>query len=99
MSGPGRAPAADLVEWMTIVARACRTTGAPGPLPDADLVRWKSHNVRVAVGDHDVFFPIAKLQQACRDKLNLEPFVVPSTGHLLVEEEPELTADLVAGLR
>ena len=98
MSGPGRAPAADLVEWMTIVARACRTTGAPGPLPDTDLVRWKGHNVRVAVGDHDVFFPIATLYEACRAKLNLEPFVVPNAGHLLVEEEPELTADIVAGL-
>ena len=98
MSGPGRAPDADLVEWMTIVARACRSTGAPGPLPDIDLVRWKGHNVRVAVGDHDVFFPIAALYEACRAKLNLEPFVVPNAGHLLVEEEPELTADIVAGL-
>ena len=68
------------------------------PLPDTDLVRWKGHNVRVVVGDHDVFFPIAKLHEACRAKLNLEPFVVPNAGHLLVEEEPELTADMVAGL-
>ena len=37
------------------------STGAPAPLPDADLVRWKGHNVRVAVGDHDVFFPFDKL--------------------------------------
>lgn len=98
MSGPGRAPADDLVEWMTIVARACRTTGAPGPLPDSDLVRWKGHNVRVAVGDHDVFFPIAKLHEACRAKLGLEPLVVPNAGHLLVDEEPDLSADMVAGL-
>ena len=98
MSGPGRAPADDLVEWMTIVARACRTTGAPGPLPDTDLDRWKGHNVRVAVGDHDVFFPIARLHEACRATLDLEPLVVPSAGHLLVDEEPELTADMVAGL-
>ena len=98
MSGPGGVPAADLVEWMTIVARACRTTGAPGPLPDTDLDRWKGHNVRVAVGEHDVFFPIPKLHEACRAKLNLEPLVVPGAGHLLVDEEPELTADMVAGL-
>lgn len=98
MSGPGRAPADDLVEWMTIVARACRTTGAPGPLPDTDLVRWKGHNVRVAIGDHDVFFPIARLHKACRDTLGLEPLVVPGAGHLLVDEEPELSADVVAGL-
>jgi len=98
MSGPGRAPSADLVGWMTIVARACRTTGAPGPLPDVALLRWKGRNVRVAVGDHDVFFPIAKLHKACLAKLDLEPLVVASAGHLLVEEEPELTADLVADL-
>ena len=98
MSGPGRAPPAHLVEWMTIVARACRTTGAPDPLPDTDLVRWKGHKVRVAVGDHDVFFPIAKLHDACRAKLSLEPFVVPGAGHLLVDEEPQLTVDMVAGL-
>ena len=98
MSGPGRAPSADLVGWMTIVARACRTTGAPGPLPDVALLRWKGRNVRVAVGDSDVFFPIAKLHKACLAKLDLEPLVVASAGHLLVEEEPELTADLVADL-
>lgn len=98
MSGPGCAPPADLVEWMTIVARTCRTTGAPAPLPDTDLVRWKGHNVRVAVGDHDVFFPIAKLHHACRAKLSQEPYVVPSAGHLLVDEEPQLTVDVVASL-
>ena len=98
MSGPGRGPADDLVEWMTIVAGACRTTGAPGPLPHTDLVRWRDHNVRVAVGAHDVFFPTAKLREACRAKLNLEPLVVPGAGHLLVDEEPELSADVVEGL-
>ena len=70
MSGPGRAPADDLVEWMTIVARACRTTGAPDPLPVSDLVRWKGHRVRVAVGDHDVFFPFDKLSEVCRARLD-----------------------------
>ena len=98
MSGPGRTPAADLVEWMTLVARTCRATGAPDPLPDADLVRWKGRNVRVVVGEHDVFFPVAKLHEACRAKLDLEPFVVPRAGHLLVDEEPGLAAGTVAGL-
>lgn len=98
MSGPGRAPAPEQVEWMTIVARACRTTRAPDPLPDADLARWKGHNLRVVVGDHDVFFPVVNLVEACRAKLNLEPYVVPRAGHLLVDEEPELTADIVGGL-
>jgi pimeloyl-ACP methyl ester carboxylesterase len=98
MSGPGHVPSADLVEWMTIVARACRTTGAPNPLPDADVVRWVDRNVRIAVGDHDVFFPLSKLSDVCRAKLNLDPVVVPSAGHLLVDEEPELAVTVVAGV-
>jgi hypothetical protein len=31
-------------------------------------------------------------------QLNRESFVVTNAGHLLVDEEPELTADMVAGL-
>ena len=34
----------------------------------------------------------------CRAKLDQEPFVVPSTGHLLVDEGPELAAEMVAAL-
>ena len=96
MSGSGHAPSADLVEWMTIVARTCGTTGAPDRLPDVDLLRWKGHNVRVAVGDHDVFFPPAKLDAVCQAKLNQVPIVVRGAGHLLVDEEPELAAEVVA---
>jgi pimeloyl-ACP methyl ester carboxylesterase len=98
MSGPGHEATRDLVEWMTLVARACRTTGAPGPLPGAELVRWRGHNMRVAVGAHDVFFPAAKLRESCRVELAVDPVVVPGAGHLLVDEEPELVADLVAAL-
>jgi pimeloyl-ACP methyl ester carboxylesterase len=98
MSGPGRTPRSDLVDWMTVVARSCRTTGAPGPLPEADLVRWKGHDMRVAVGAHDVFFPFPRLQEACRVELDQEPLLVPGAGHLLVDEEPQLAADLMAGL-
>jgi hypothetical protein len=32
--------------------------------------------MRVAVGDHDVFFPVRKLRGPCRSQLHLEPFVV-----------------------
>ena len=98
MSGPGRAPTSDLVEWMTLVARACRTTGAPGPLPDPDLIRWRGRCVSVALGDHDVFFPVDKLRHSCRAKLGLDPVVVPHAGHLLVNEDPDLVSELVTGL-
>ena len=98
MSGPGSTPSADLVDWMTLVARACRTTGAPDPLPTALLRRWSGHDVRVAVGEHDVFFPPARLTIACRMMVDRAPIVVPGAGHLLVDEEPGLAAQVVAGL-
>lgn len=98
MSGPGRTPATDLVDWMTLVARSCRTTGAPGPLPDAYLVRWRDHDVRVAIGEDDVFFPLDVMRESCRSKLGLDPCVVQGAGHLLVDEEPELATHLVTGV-
>jgi pimeloyl-ACP methyl ester carboxylesterase len=98
MSGPGRAPATDLVEWMTIVARACRTTGAPAPLPAGRLERWRDHEVRVAVGDRDRFFPPERLSEACRAVVGRDPIVVPGAGHLLVDEQPDVAVDLMADL-
>lgn len=98
MSGPEHAPADDSVEWMALVARACRTTGAPGALPDDNLNRWKGRQVRVAVGEHDVFFPVSKLREPCRIQLGREPIVVLGAGHLLVDEEPVLVSDLVTSL-
>jgi pimeloyl-ACP methyl ester carboxylesterase len=98
MSGPGSVPASDLVDWMTIVARACRTTGAPDPLPAARLERWKGKEVRVAVGDRDAFFPLDGISRACRAAFGEDPIVVPGAGHLLVDEHPQLALDVVAGL-
>ena len=98
MSGPAHPPVSDLVEWMTLVARACRTTGAPGPLPDDILASWTGRDVRVAVGEHDVFFPVTKLREPCRTKLGVEPVVIPGAGHLLGDEEPVLVADLITSL-
>jgi pimeloyl-ACP methyl ester carboxylesterase len=98
MSGPARTPSDDLVEWMTLVARTCRTTGAPGALPDTTLDRWKGHPVRVAVGEHDVFFPVSRLREPCRSRLGCEPLVVSGAGHLVVDEEPAVVWELVASL-
>ncbi|MEO7941985.1 MAG: alpha/beta hydrolase [Marmoricola sp.] len=98
MSGPGHVPSDALVEWMTLVTRACRTTGAPGPLPERELVRWRGHRVCVAVGDHDAFFPSDRLSESSRALLGVDPVVVRRAGHLLVDEEPELVADLITGL-
>ncbi|MGZ5400012.1 MAG: alpha/beta fold hydrolase, partial [Nocardioides sp.] len=63
-----------------------------------NLVRWKGRDVRVAIGEHDVFFPVSKLREACRTKLGLEPLVIPGAGHLLLDEEPVLVSDLITSL-
>lgn len=98
MSGPGNPPRPELVEWLTVVARTCQTTGAPGPYPDEVVTAWRGRNARVVVGAHDVFFPVARLRDVSRDRLGVEPVVVGGAGHLLLEEEPGRVADLVAEL-
>jgi pimeloyl-ACP methyl ester carboxylesterase len=98
MSGPTHVPSARLVEWMALVARTCRTTGAPGRYPDDVVAAWRGGNARVVVGEHDVFFPVDPLAAASRARLGTDPVVVPSAGHLLVDEEPDRIADLVAEL-
>jgi pimeloyl-ACP methyl ester carboxylesterase len=72
-----------------------RTTGAPGPLPDETLDAWRDTDVTVVVGEDDRFFPLGRLAVASRKRLGVLPSVVPGAGHLLVEEEPKLVADLV----
>lgn len=98
MSGPAHAPGDDLVEWMTLVARACRTTGAPGPLPEEELTKWKGRDVQIAVGEHDAFFHVSTIREPCRTTLGRDPLVVAGAGHLLVDEEPGLVSDLVTSL-
>jgi hypothetical protein len=96
MSGPGHVPSSRLVEWMTLVARTCRTTGAPAPHAPALVAGWRGGNVRVAVGDHDVFFPVGRLREATRAGLGTDPTVVERAGHLLGDENPLCVKDLVA---
>ncbi|MFI1013130.1 alpha/beta fold hydrolase [Streptomyces sp. NPDC020965] len=90
MSAPGRQPREELVEWMTLVARHSRSSGAPGraePPP--------GRCTRLAVtGAHDVFLPPERLHRAVRDTLGTELRVVAGAGHLIVEEHPELLASL-----
>jgi pimeloyl-ACP methyl ester carboxylesterase len=98
MSGRRHTAAQEQVEWMTLVARACRTTGAPRALPDATLNRWRGRNVSLVVGDHDVFFPVSELSKVCLSKLGTNPVVVQGAGHLLVDEEPQQVVTHIAEL-
>lgn len=81
-----------LVEWMTLVARDTRSTGAPGPLPDHVLDRWQGRPVTVLVGESDCFFPPDRVRAPARAKLGVAIDVLAGVGHLAVEEAPELAA-------
>lgn len=96
MSGEPDAAHPQVVEWMTLVARATRTTGAPGPLPAATLARWRGKRVRVLTGAGDVFFPPSTLQGPVRRHLGIDVDVVPGAGHLLVDQRPDAAGDRLA---
>lgn len=98
MSGLTHAPSTQLVEWMTLVARTCRTTGAPAPYPDTVVTRWNGRDVRIVVGASDVFFPVDRLRKASLGKLGVDVTVVEHAGHLLGDEEPVRISNLVAEL-
>ncbi|MFC4002712.1 alpha/beta fold hydrolase [Prauserella oleivorans] len=93
MHAPGREPRADLVEWMTLIARHVRSSADPG---GADVAASPVERV-VAVGEHDVFLPVRQLAARVRRQLGTELRVVPSAGHLLIEEHPHELAAMVAG--
>jgi pimeloyl-ACP methyl ester carboxylesterase len=97
MSGPAARPDPALAEWLTLVARDSRTTGAPGALPGDVVSRWTGRPVRVLVGEHDCFFPPDRVGPAATQRLGSPVEVLPGLGHLAVEENPELVAGLVLG--
>ncbi|MFD8410496.1 alpha/beta fold hydrolase [Streptomyces sp. NPDC059650] len=90
MGAPGYVPRPDLVEWMTLVARHARSSGAPGL---AEARRRVSY--QVVTGAHDTFLPPRRLGPAVRARLGTGLDVVADAGHLLVEERPDLVAALV----
>jgi pimeloyl-ACP methyl ester carboxylesterase len=91
MLAPGHTPREELVNWMTLVARHSRSSGAPGAaaLPTRSIPRL------VVTGEHDVFLPPRRLGPAARGTLGAELGVVSEAGHLVVEERPEYLATLL----
>ncbi|MFE0700769.1 alpha/beta fold hydrolase [Streptomyces sp. NPDC058872] len=93
MLAPGHPPRDELVDWMTLVARHSRSSGAPGAAP----LSVRSIPRLVVTGEHDVFLPPRRLAPAVRGALGAELGVVPEAGHLVVEERPEYLASLLDG--
>ncbi|WND34993.1 alpha/beta hydrolase [Streptomyces sp. BB1-1-1] len=91
MLAPGHPPREALVDWMTLVARNCRFSGAPGIAvqPTRSIPRI------VVAGRHDVFLPPRRLGPAVRDRLGVDLGVVPEAGHLLVEERADYLTTLL----
>ncbi|GFH81409.1 hypothetical protein CH313_22090 [Streptomyces sp. TSRI0384-2] len=99
MSAPGHAVPEQLVEWMTLVGRSCRSTLAPSPLPSHVLRRARPVPCVVAVGSHDVFLPSAPLGRATRRLLGAEAHVLDGAGHLVLDDAPHRVGALAARLR
>jgi len=89
--GSGDPRVETLVDWMTLVARCTRSTGAPGPLPARVLERWRGRNLQILVGELDAFFPPGRIAGPTRH-LGARLNVAPNTGHLFVDQRPELVA-------
>ena len=87
--------AAEEARWLTLVARSTRSSGAPGPLPPGLLARWRGHDVRLLVGEHDVFFPPARLVRPAERHLGHRVDVVPGAGHLLTGAWHDVVATAV----
>lgn len=98
MYGPGRRPSAELVAWMTLLARSCRSSLAPSPLPGGTLTRARRVRNLVATGEHDVFLPPSRLASPASRSLDVAVSTVAGAGHLLVDEQPEAIVTLVAAL-
>lgn len=93
MHAPGNRPRAELVEWMTLVARHVRSSADPGllPVPARDVRRT------VAVGAADVFLPPSRLAPHVRRALGVDVRVVDGAGHFVTDEHPDAVAALVGG--
>jgi pimeloyl-ACP methyl ester carboxylesterase len=75
-------------------------TSDPQPRPTADTIwtqpcdieRWPAVPTRVIAGEDDRFFPLEFLQRLSRERLGIEPDVVPG-GHLLAKSRARELAD------
>jgi pimeloyl-ACP methyl ester carboxylesterase len=79
---------------------AVAAAGLPHQRPEADVVfesvcdlaAWPDVPTRVVAGADDRFFPVAFQQRVARERLGVDPVVIPG-GHLVALSQPEALAD------
>jgi pimeloyl-ACP methyl ester carboxylesterase len=96
---PGRTPPPHLVEWYTLIARACRTSLAPPVLADDVLAQATTALRLVVTGEHDTFFPPRRLRGPAGRRLDTGLTVIPDAGHLVTDEQPQALASLLSETR
>lgn len=82
-------------EWLTLVARHCRTNSTPTPLYGEFFRAWAGTPVTVATGSHDPFFSPARLHGPARRFLHTQVRTIEGAGHLSLYEQPEKIAELL----
>ena len=82
-------------EWLTLVARHCRTNTTPTPLNAEAFRAWSTTPITVATGSHDRFFSPARLHGPARRFLDAEVRTIEGAGHLALHEQPEKVAELL----
>ncbi|ADD43826.1 alpha/beta fold hydrolase [Stackebrandtia nassauensis] len=92
---PGQTPPPTEVEWMTLVARYCRSTLAPPPLPSRLLADRARTPCLVSVGEFDRFLSPARLAKPVAARLGVELRVWPGLGHLTTPDRVFEVAELV----
>ncbi|MFL1381239.1 alpha/beta fold hydrolase [Nocardiopsis protaetiae] len=85
-------------EWLTLVARSCRTGSTPSPLHAEQIRAWSDTPVAVATGSHDPFFSPARLHGPARRFLDAEVHTIEGAGHLSLYENPEQVCGLLSAL-
>jgi len=95
MCGAGHQASPETVEWMTLVARSCRSGLAPAPLPGVVLSGWAHTPAVVVVGSQDCFFSADLIAARLARWTEFLVRTVEGAGHLLAHEEPDAVAGAV----
>lgn len=85
------------IEWLTLVARHCRTGSVPGPLPAEHFGDWADTPVVVATGARDPLFSSARLHGPTHRFLDTDVHTIEGAGHLSLHEQPTGVRELLRG--